>query len=147
MLSIKQLVNKIDATITKRSTSIMETRAKELKDSFLNTLREWKAEVRMLLDIKHIEGVTSTGAYPRKRTGDLRKSLSYRSAKIIRKKTPRSILFRVIVEWDKNPHQTVNGIDYGELLNSGDRFKGSTFFGWKDRTYDLLKKRIKQSIR
>jgi hypothetical protein len=140
-------MNRLEATITKRSASIMEEKAIALKETFLNVLREWKREVRMLLSVPFTEGRRNTSLFPKKREGDLRKSLYYRSAKVMRKKTPKSIIFRVQVNWDVTPKKTANGIDYGELLNSGDRFKGSTFFGWKDRTYTLLEKRVKQAIK
>jgi hypothetical protein len=147
MTSVSRFMNRLEATITKRSAAIMEEKAISLKETFLNVLREWKSEVRMLLSVPFMEGSRNTSLFPKKREGDLRKSLYYRSAKVMRKKTPKSILFRVQVNWDVNPKKTFNGVDYGELLNSGDRFKGSTFFGWKDRTYTLLERRVKQAIK
>lgn len=148
MLNIKKLLNNIDATITKRSNTILMNSIEDLKKVYLNTLRAWKSEVRLLLNTPYMPGSTNTTLWPKRRDGDLRKSLSYRSSMIIRKKSPRSVLFRVNILWDEDPKGIgPTGVDYGELLNSADRFAGKSFFGWKDRTYDLLQKRIKQSLR
>lgn len=153
MTKVKKLLNSIDAIITKRSQAIVIGVIEEYKKIYLDTLRAWKTEVRMLLSKPHIPGTTNKTLWPKLRSGMLRKSLSYRSSMIIRKKSPRSVLYRVTINWDKDPqtgnpnHKGPTGVDYGELLNSSNRFANSTFFGWKDRTYELLQKRIKQNLR
>lgn len=151
MLNIDKLLNRVDAVITKRSNSILMNSIEDLKKLYLDTLRAWKSEVRLLLSKPHVEGKPNTSLWPQLRTGALRKSLSYRSHMVIRKKSPRSVVYRVNIIWDKDPQGSYGkgptGVDYGELLNSGSRFAGKSFFGWKDRTYDLLQKRIKQSLK
>lgn len=153
MTKVKKLLNSIDTIISKRSQAIVMSKVEEYKKIYLDTLRAWKTEVRLLLSTLHVPGQPNTSLWPKRRTGMLRKSLSYRSSMIIRKKSPRSVLYRVIIEWDKDPQARnpdnigPTGVDYGELLNSSDRFAGKSFFGWKDRTYELLQKRIKQNLR
>lgn len=145
MLDVKRLVNVVSAIVTKRTERIMDTYIETYKNNFKNILRAWKTEVRMLLSTPHFPGQPNISKYPQMRTGSLRKSLAYRSIVVRRNKNARTILLRTTVLWGNDPRGT--GEDYGETLNSGKRFRGKTFYGWKDRTYELLNKRIKQGIK
>lgn len=147
MIKLEKLGNRLEAIVTQRSIAIVERRFNELKHIFLNTLRLWKIEVRMLLSVPHREGTENISKYPHMRTGDLRRSLYYRSKAVRKKVTPRAITMSVIVDWDNDPHGFGDENDYGETLNSGKKFRGRSFFGWKDRTYALLHKRLRDNIK
>lgn len=145
MLDINKVKNTINAIVTKRSDKIIEDTLSQYINVFKIALRLWKTEVMMLLSTPHLKGQTNISRYPQMRTGSLRRSLSYRSKVISRKKGSRQVLLRVDINWGKDPKGI--GKDYGEELNSGSRFRGKTFYGWKDRTYELLKQRLRQSIK
>lgn len=133
--------------VKKRTEAAVEARFIELKRTFINTVRLWKMEVRMLLSTPHREGVINISKYPQMRTGDLRKSLYYKTSAAIKKKTPKAVSMSVYIDWDNNPHGGFDGNDYGEKLNSSKKYAGRSFYGWKDRTYELLRKRLRDSIK
>lgn len=145
MISISKALNQINTIVAKRSERIMDTYIENYKQSFKEALRAWKTEVRMLLNVPHFPGQPNISKYPQRRTGSLRRSLAYRSVIVRKNKNARTILLRSTILWGDDPRGT--GEDYGETLNSGKRFRGRSFYGWKDRTYELLSKRIKQGLK
>lgn len=147
MTSFTKLASRLDVIVKKRTEAAVEARFSELKSTFINTVRLWKMEVRMLLSTPHREGVTNISKYPQMRTGDLRKSLYYKTRVGVKKKTPKAISMSIDIDWDNNPHGTFDGYDYGEKLNSSKKYIGRSFYGWKDRTYELLRKRLRDSIK
>lgn len=150
MVSFIQVNKKLTAIVSKKSREIAQREFERIRGRFLDALKDWKAEVRMLLSVPHMKGVSNTSKYPRLRTGGLRKSLSYRTSTIHKPNTNKYKLVARIL-WDEDPSRFTQkgptGVDYGSILNSSDRFKNSTFFGWRDRSQDLLKKRIRESIK
>lgn len=145
MLNLTKVLNKIDALVTKRSDKIVQELTPRYINVFKLVLSVWKTEVMMLLSTPHLKGQPNISKYPQLRTGSLRRSLAYRSTVITRKQGSRQVLLRANINWNPNPKGI--GKDYGEELNSSSRFSGKTFYGWKDRTYELLRQRIKQSIK
>jgi hypothetical protein len=145
MIDISRIKNTINTIVTKRSDKIIESNLSQYIDVFKLALRLWKTEVMMLLSTPHMESQVNISKYPQLRTGNLRRSLAYRSKVVTRKKGSRQVLLRTTINWNPDPKGI--GEDYGETLNSGKRFRGKTFYGWKDRTYELLRQRIKQSIK
>lgn len=146
MLQLTKFKGAVAAIISKRSGTIMDNYIDSFKDRFLNSLRLWKTEVRMLLSVPYTPNEPNTSLYPKLREGDLRRSLSYRSMYIKRKRNGSTAMLRATINWDTRPKSSVPR-DYGEDLNSSNKFKTKPFFGWKDRTYALLEKRIKQGLK
>lgn len=147
MTTFGRVASRLDVLVKKRTEAAVEARFIELKRTFVNTVRLWKMEVRMLLSTPHREGVINISKYPHMRTGDLRKSLSYRTSAAVKKKTPKAISMSVYIDWNDNPHGGFGSNDYGEALNSSRKYAGRSFYGWKDRTYELLRKRLRDSIK
>lgn len=144
MLSLDKVSGKLISILTKAKTTIIEKYTKLFQQDLHNNLRDWKAEVRMLLSVPHREGVKSNGLYPRMRTGSLRRSLSYRVKQVTINSRTGKARVSIIVNWGKNPRGTG---DYGEELNSNAKWQNRRFFGWKDRTWGLLLKRIKGIVK
>lgn len=146
MVDINKILGSINITIGKAKLNVLNQALVVLNKRSHNILRDWKAEVRMLLSVPHRKGTKSNGLYPNMRTGSLRKSLSYRvlSSRITGTK---SALIRAQVIWDKDPkHTGAPNADYGSHLNSSSKFKDRRFFGWRDRTYRLLYKRLTRML-
>ena len=150
MITFTSVTSQVQAIIKKRSKEIAQREFERIRSRFLDTLRDWKTEVRMLLSTPHMKGIPNTSKFPQMRTGGLRKSLSYRTS-ITHRPNTTSYKLTTKVLWDEDPSRFTSkgptGVDYGSLLNSANRFKDKTFFGWRDRTYDLLRKRIRDSLK
>ena len=145
MLSLDKLSGKVTAILTKAKTNVISRYIAEFKKSIHNTLRDWKAEVRMLLSVPHRKGSPSNGLYPRMRTGSLRRSLSYRVRSVAVNTRTGKARVSIGILWNPDPKGI--GKDYGEELNSSQKFSTRRFFGWKDRTYKMLYKRIKEIVK
>lgn len=151
MITFNNISKRLETIVAKRSKEITQREFERVRSKFVNTLREWKTEVRMLLSTPHIAGMPNISKYPQMRSGGLRKSLSYRTSV---SHTPNSTKFKLTATtlWDTDPSRFTTtgptGVDYGSILNSDSkRFGDKSFFGWRDRTQDLLKKRIRSAIK
>lgn len=143
MINIDKVTGQIDLVVSKAKLKIMNASINLIKLQLQNTLLYWKNEVRMLLNVSYV-GRKNNTLYPFKREGKLRKSLTFRTlpVSVNAKKTRAHIRAKII--WDSDIRG--DGHDYGEYLNSSKKFKHRKFFGWKNRTYRLLAKRLKRLI-
>lgn len=140
MFKLDYSSGKWQSIISKAKSKVIAQYAEAIQKKIHITLKEWKTEIRMLLSMPHVKGTRSNGLYPRMRTGSLRRSLSYRTSKVVVSKRTGHAVLRFRTMWDDSPKGTG---DYGEELNSSTKFATRRFFGWKHRAHSLLMKRIK----
>jgi len=128
--------------ISKRSIAAITAHKDDFKREIQGIARQWKTETKRLLSVPYSKGQINQSLYPKLRGGDLMRSLGYRVQEsnflITAKRTQAQ--FTVTPIW--RPVLNKKGDDYGDLLNSADRWETSTFYGWKDRTHEALRRRI-----
>lgn len=137
---------KID--LGKRLTSILkrveQTAINKYLERYYSRLKqqvaEWKVQVKFLLSVPYNRRHPNNSMYPKLRSGRLRNSLHYRTGRVKYNAATKTAIASIAVTWN-NPNP--NGEDYGEILNSSTAYADRKFFGWKDRTYDLLMKRLR----
>ena len=149
MVNFIEINKKLQAIVSKKSREIAQREFERVRGRFLDALKYWKTEVRMLLSVPYMKGVPNTSKFPRLREGGLRKSLSYRTT-TVHKMNSNKFKLTARIMWDDDPSRFTRkgptGVDYGTILNESNRFKNATFFGWRDRSQDLLRKRIREAI-
>lgn len=135
-------IPKLNKLLSKYENSVIDTFIDTYYSSLKQQLKEWKAQVRMLLSTPYTTG-RANRLYPFLRTGRLRNSLTYRTTRIHYDRTSKKAIVSYEVNWNPSP---AGGANYGEILNSSTKYKDRRFFGWKDRTYNLLYKRIRSIV-
>ena len=149
-----RLKDKIFLTIGKRSGVIMDEYIMQYEKELHDVISRLKPYiVTTFLSVPYDRKTRNTSQYPRKRTGNLIRSLSY----VIRKSrtqtediklTKRHVQYTITQLWDDNltkMKRPVNGISsYGELLNVSRKFKQR---GYKttinDKARNFIENRVK----
>ena len=136
------------ALLSKKSKEIIDKHVEEYIDRLTQTARDWRKWVREQLSVKRKNSrKPNLTRNPYMRTGSLRNSLSVRRATIAKRTASHranQVYIRVPFSWKKLKGYNTN--DYGEELNSGSKFSGSSFSGWKDRSIEELNKRIRERL-
>lgn len=134
----------LTAIIERSSTTYMKKHLDKYLDKINNTTKQWRKWVRQKLSVQYVKGTKNTSLYPMLRTGALRNSLVARKAHL--KSTTKMVKGRARAEIVIPISYAKLKDDYGEKLNSSNRFYNKTFFNWKGRVQEELANRIKGRI-
>lgn len=145
------------AKLSKSIATVLERTSKAYMDKHLDKYlakaqrisREFHDYVRGKLSVKYIKGKKNTSLFPKLRTGKLRGSAISLRPTVSKRKKLSNGRFQAQIRFP-NYFRKLSGNstdDYGEELNSADRFKKSTFTNWKERLRDNLAKRVQKRLK
>lgn len=141
---IRSDISGIITNIRKRSAVIVEQHSNLIFNNLINLVDA--ARQRLILDFLSVpkpkftkdKYIPNTSPYPRRDTGALIRSLSYRVTKNKIQygyRRTNQIQFTIRAFWKHDPQPSTTKGNYPELLNSGYRSNGTRYkqFGFKDK--------------